>query len=163
MKSGIYCIRHVKTGKCYVGQSVDIAKRFREHRRSIKSNDYVARAINRHGVSAFAFEILELCDKSMLHYREMFWIATLGTKTPRGYNLTYGGDGAKGRTISPEERQQISRRMTGKNNPMYGKTGDQNPFFGKKHTPESLKKMSDSQKGRPGWNKGKPGKPLYVF
>ena len=145
MKSGIYCIRHVKTGKCYVGQSVDIAKRFREHRGSIKSNDYVVRAINKYGVSAFAFEILELCDKSMLDYREMFWIATLGTKIPNGYNLTDGGGGT-GRTLTPDERQKISERMRGTNNPMYGLTGEKNPFFGKKHTPETRQKMSAIQK-----------------
>lgn len=35
---------------------------------------------------------------------------------------------------------------------------ENNPFFGKKHSPESLKKMSESSKGKyTAWNKGKTG------
>ncbi len=55
----------------------------------------------------------------------------------------------------------INRDHTGDNNPFYGKThtpetieflrtsqkGELGPFYGKKHTPESLKKMSESSRG----------------
>ena len=30
------------------------------------------------------------------HKREAFWIATLNTRSPNGYNLTAGGEGAAG-------------------------------------------------------------------
>ena len=54
-------------------------------------------------------------------------------------NMTNGGDGSKG--MSEESRNSISEKMkiinSGSNNPMYGKTGNLNSFYGKKHTDES--------------------------
>lgn len=38
--------------------------------------------------------------------------------------------------------------LFGEKNPMYGRRGDKSPWFGKKHTPEELKKMSDSSKNK---------------
>lgn len=64
---------------------------------------------------------------------------------------------------------------SGKKNPFYGKhhsketiklisdknkgkyTGDKNPFYGKRHSEESIKLMSEKKKGRTPWNKGKTG------
>ena len=40
-----------------------------------------------------------------------------------------------------------SEDMKGKNNPMYGKTGENHPFYGKHHTEETRKKMSQALKG----------------
>lgn len=50
--------------------------------------------------------------------------------------------------ISEETRKKLSNAMIGKNNPMHGKTGDENPFYGKKHSQESKIKMSEKQRQR---------------
>lgn len=47
----------------------------------------------------------------------------------------YGEDNPSKR---PEVRLKISKKTSGKANGMYGKSGDKNPFFGKKHSPEFL-------------------------
>jgi hypothetical protein len=72
---------------------------------------------------------------------EMFMIDMLGrkdTKTGILTNLTDGGEGLSG----------LTRDLSGENNPSYGKRGELSPLFGRKHTAESLLKMSLSQKGK---------------
>lgn len=58
-------------------------------------------------------------------------------------NLTDGGEGCEGYIPSEEVRKNISARVSGENNPMYGtsRTGKENPFYGQKHTEETLAKM----------------------
>lgn len=48
-------------------------------------------------------------------------------------------------SITDEKRKEMSRRVKGKNNPMYGKNGKLNPFYGKKHTEESKKKILENR------------------
>jgi hypothetical protein len=47
--------------------------------------------------------------------------------------------------MNDETKKRMSERVKGKNNPMYGKFGELNPFFGKKHTEESKNKMVESR------------------
>jgi hypothetical protein len=49
------------------------------------------------------------------------------------------------KTITEEKRKEMSERVKGKNNPMYGKYGNLNPFFGKKHTEKTKKKMIENR------------------
>jgi hypothetical protein len=54
-------------------------------------------------------------------------------------NMTDGGEGGNG--MSEESKKSISEKMKiiqlGSNNPMFGKTGELNSFYGKKHTEEA--------------------------
>lgn len=61
----------------------------------------------------------------------------LGTGILR--NKTDGGDGSTGSITNGkyERTEEIRNLMRGKNNPMFGKIGDLNPFYGKKHKEES--------------------------
>lgn len=91
---GIYKITNLVNGHCYIGQSRNIVKRWSEHKCSaIKAdspsyNYPLQRAIRKHGIDAFKFEILEECSISELNDKESFWIKTLSPK----YNQTTGGD-----------------------------------------------------------------------
>ena len=57
---------------------------------------------------------------------------------------------AKGKIISTEQRKKISNTLKGK------MVGEKNGFYGKTHSKESKRKMSESSKGYTAWNKGKP-------
>ena len=46
--------------------------------------------------------------------------------------------------------------MSGENHPMYNKHGKDNPNYGKTHTEETKKKISEANKGKQSRNKGKP-------
>ena len=47
--------------------------------------------------------------------------------------------------ITDDVKKRMSERFKGENNPMFGKFGELNPFFGKKHTKETKKKIVDGR------------------
>lgn len=49
------------------------------------------------------------------------------------------------KTITPERKKQMSERVKGDKNPMYGMYGEKNPFYGKKHTKETIQKMTENR------------------
>ena len=50
--------------------------------------------------------------------------------------------------MSPEHKAKIAATKVGEKNPMFGKYGSANPMFHKNHTPETIAKISASQKKR---------------
>ena len=92
--TGIYGIRHKATGKWYVGQAYDIRKRFKDHRAmaSTQTRKHFYLSLRKYGHTAFAWRILERCEKTELNRREKFWIQRLNSVEPNGFNLTTGGD-----------------------------------------------------------------------
>lgn len=46
-----------------------------------------------------------------------------------------------------EQREKMSRKKRGKNNPMWGKKGPLCPHYGVVRSPETRKRMSESKKG----------------
>jgi hypothetical protein len=53
-----------------------------------------------------------------------------------------------GNTPSEKTKQKLSNCKVGSNNPMYGKFGEEHPLYGYKHTQQTKKNMSASQKGK---------------
>lgn len=95
MSCGIYKITNLVNGHSYIGQSIDIARRWRAHRSYNKTevgHRPLYRAFEKYGLDNFSFEIIEECDKKFLNEREQYWINYYDTFY-NGYNLTEGGDG----------------------------------------------------------------------
>ena len=59
-------------------------------------------------------------------------------------NLTNGGDGTLGFSLTEERKKILSLRFSGQGNPMYGK----------KMSQESIEKASLKKRGKSSWNKG---------
>ena len=99
---GIYKITNIINGNAYIGKSINIENRFKEHKRralfadtSKEFNKVLYKAIRKYGIENFRFEILEVIeDINLLNSREMFWINYYNTYK-KGYNQTIGGDGNK--------------------------------------------------------------------
>ena len=92
--SGIYKITNIIDNKCYIGQSVNIYKRWKDHEtRSQKENTPLYLAIRKYGLENFTFEIIEKVNKEGLNEREKYWIKYYNSYN-NGYNQTIGGDGA---------------------------------------------------------------------
>lgn len=87
---GIYLLTHIATGRKYVGQSVDIHKRFGNHSLGRK-NTKLGNAVLKYGWAAFTAEIIELCVPDQLNALEMQWVKHHDCIAPLGFNLTSGG------------------------------------------------------------------------
>ena len=77
--SGIYKITHLESGRTYVGQSVDIANRWKQHGKRGSgaeqiTNNKLYPAMLEYGLEAFMFEILEeISDPNKLNTAEKYW------------------------------------------------------------------------------------------
>lgn len=96
MSCGIYKITNKINGHSYIGQSVDIERRWRQHINFPKENSKypLYQAFVKYGIENFSFEILELCQKEKLDSREIYFITKFNTYRD-GYNQTCGGSGSK--------------------------------------------------------------------
>lgn len=94
---GIYKITNLINNKVYIGQSTDIKRRWKDHRKEAfwkNSSEYeypLYRAIRKYGLKNFSFETIEECSKSELNTKEKFYIAQYDSYNT-GYNQTEGGD-----------------------------------------------------------------------
>lgn len=87
---GIYLLTNNITNKSYVGQSIHIEKRIKEHKKEYYTKTKLAKAIQEYGFDNFSWKVLEECDISKLDEREQYWINKLNTFNS-GYNMTEGG------------------------------------------------------------------------
>lgn len=83
---GIYKITNLVSGKCYIGQSVHIERRWQEHKIP-SSNSFISKKIREYGEQNFLFEILEECLQSQLNEKERYWIQYYNSIIPNGYNI----------------------------------------------------------------------------
>lgn len=89
---GIYRITNQINGKVYIGQSVDIARRWKDHRKAINSDLPLYRAMRKYGKDNFIFEVIEECSQKELDEKEIYWIKFYDSLNPdKGYNLSSGG------------------------------------------------------------------------
>ncbi len=145
---GIYIIKNKCNNKVYIGQAVDIQRRWGYgHIKPLKENKHKNKhlqfAVNKYGIENFDFSIIEKCDKSELNDKEMYWIRQFNSNDSNcGYNKTSGGNQTE---LNEEIKLKISNSQKGENAYWYGK-----------QMPEAIKqKMSESHKGKDTWNKGK--------
>lgn len=76
--TGIYKITNLNNGLCYVGQSTNIADRWRQHiKRGLgaeaPTQNKLYPAMLKEGVENFSFELIEDCDRTKLNEREDYW------------------------------------------------------------------------------------------
>src|SRR5579859_3430900 len=90
----VYAIKHVISGKQYVGQTAHLNARWHGHKASAaQGNRYpLYRDMRRDGVDAFEMRVLEECDtRAAALAAEEVWIRRLRTTDPsRGYNINLG-------------------------------------------------------------------------
>ncbi len=172
IKSGIYCIENISTGKKYIGQSVDISCRWSKHKSELNNrnhhNDYLQKAWDKHGEKDFKFYVLEYCSIEVLDKKEIYYIEQYKTlNRDYGYNLRQGGQNGES-ILSDESRNKLSnslkkayqssdlrekRRLNAlnqwKNPEIKAKIlGPNNKMYGRTHTKEAREKISKANSGR---------------
>ena len=89
---GIYKIQNLINGKVYIGQIINIERRFHQHKYDDSQNSVIHRTIKKYGIENFSFEVIEECNYKDLDEREIFWIKYYNSSNKNnGYNLTLGG------------------------------------------------------------------------
>jgi group I intron endonuclease len=137
---GIYAIKHRATGNTYVGQSVRIEIRFREHRKALNQGKHynvkLQRAWAKYGEAEFDFLVLEQCEARQLNEREQFYL----NQKPWFNVCEFADSGMRGRVHSEETRVKMSKAWETRK--------DKSPNKGATPTPEVRAKISAALKGR---------------
>lgn len=112
MSTGIYKITNLLNGKCYIGQSINIQKRWTNHKTSYKNpnkdcyNYPLYKAFRKYGLENFKFEILEECTQNKLDSLEKYWIKYYNSYN-NGYNQTEGGEHSHFNKLNKEKVLEI--------------------------------------------------------
>lgn len=127
----IYIIRCQVNNKIYIGKTTrTIEARWYEHLKCAEKNTQypLYLAMNKYGIECFSISILEECNNKFLDEREIQAIKLHKSHISEcGYNLTLGGDGTSGWKFKPG-----------------AKSGRNNSFYGRKHSLETKKKISNA-------------------
>jgi group I intron endonuclease len=147
---GIYQIRNKTNNKVYVGRSVDIYDRWREHKKDLRHNKstctYLQNAWNKYGEQNFEFKILELCSREKLLEKEQSYLDLYKSyEEDNGYNINPTALGPLGLKQSEETKHKKSLALKGKY------TGELSSNYRHRYTEAELQKL----RGRVPWNKGK--------
>lgn len=147
---GIYCIKNLINNKKYVGQSVDIYKRWSRHRNELignrHGNEHLQYAWNKYGIDNFEFFIIQECSADELDVLERYYIEMFDTTDKRfGYNKDTGGHYLK--TLSDETKRKISEAH--KNKPLSDEHKEKIRLAGKGRvfSVESRQKISEKLTG----------------
>ena len=158
MRYSIYKITNNINGKCYIGFTEDVDRRWKQHKRLLNRGvKPLYQAFRKYGLQNFTFEVIyESEDRGeTLLIKEPYFIK-LYDSIKSGYNFLEGGTN----TNTPERRQNNRKRML-ENNPMKDpnikkkNTG----MFQKGHIPviteERNEKIRQSKLGSKNHNYGK--------
>ena len=157
--SGVYQIINQVNNKHYIGSSVDIKKRWAQHKSRLKSgthgNQHLQRAWQKYGEKNFEFEIICSCAEDETIELEQFF---LDTRHPE-YNIAQCAETPfLGMYHTDEARRKMSE--SGKGHIVSAETRRKISETHKNPSEETRRKISEAGKGRVPWNKGKNLPPL---
>ena len=122
---GLYLIRNLINNKIYIGKTEDrFIERYWHHiwklNNQTHDNKYLQKSWNKYGEYNFSFEAIYILNKDdNINQLEIDYIKKYKLQKPGVYNMTDGGDGAKGRILSEEHKRKIGEKnrtnMIGKN------------------------------------------------
>lgn len=168
----VYKLTNTITNKMYVGQTtadIDVYMKGVLNKTRFNKARHLDNAIQKYGPSAWVYEVICYANsREELDALEIHYIAALDTRNTKiGYNICRGGERGPGwkkghnyaAMRSPEERRLTAKKIgdalrgvpkseSHKKALTASRLGEKNHFYGKKHSPETLKKMSESAKNR---------------
>lgn len=148
MHGFIYLFKNKLNQKCYVGQAMDIERRYREHIYYSNNNPIqpIHKALAKYGVENFEFKVLEFlpnCDKKQIDEKEQYYIHKYQAYT-RGYNCSLGGEGNLGLHHTEETKKLIGEKSKNRSSESNRKIGEK--LKGRKYEGEELKRRIQNLK-----------------
>lgn len=116
MKSGVYKVQHLSSGKLYVGSSKDVYSRLRKHKEGLlrKSHHSIAlqNAFNKYGESAFVFEPILLCPREeLLRYEQLLMDEYKSYHRNHGYNIRKKAESNLGVPSAARKKAPIGKKF----------------------------------------------------
>lgn len=149
----IYITTNLINGMRYLGQK-KFSKGWKQY---LGSGSVFKNAIKKYGKENFSRNIILICfSKEELNKAEYDLSVFLDVvKNDGWYNLVYGGGTSCGWNMPEETKEKIRQKRIGvtlseetKHLLSQKLSGENNPWYGKKHTNEELEKMSVNRKGK---------------
>jgi group I intron endonuclease len=149
-KSGIYQIRHLASGKIYIGSAVDIKARWQSHRSALRigrhHSSYLQRAWSKYGPDAFSWQVLELVPnkQDLIRVEQEYLDRFRPFDDAIGYNICHVAGSILGRPVSDETRAKIAKSNS---NPSPERRAQMAaPNIGRRLPPGSRAKISETLK-----------------
>jgi group I intron endonuclease len=119
---GVYKITCLVNNKIYIGSSIDIDYRWKQHLYYLKGkyhyNPYLQRSFNKYGVDNFKFEIIELTEEKDRLEKESSYIVKLNSVAPLGFNFTsITSPGFRGRKHTKQAKLKLRLATLGRRMP----------------------------------------------
>lgn len=111
---GIYKITS-PSGKIYIGQSVNIFKRWQKYNQKLaEGQPMLNNSFKKYGLKNHEFEIIKECNKDELNKWEKYYIKLYNSyDTMHGLNLTKGGYSGGAKNFTDESREKIRQSLIG--------------------------------------------------
>lgn len=114
---GIYAIKNTINGKLYIGQSLDVLQRWRQHKHRLDEgthlNAHLQAAWQMHGADSFLFQVLRVCEPDALGATEEAVLAAVPPDLR--YNIGPAGDNpTRGLKHGESVRANMSRAKGGR-------------------------------------------------
>ena len=153
-KAGIYKLICNANGKIYIGKSVNILRRIRDHKKS-KPNTILQKAITKYGWDSFVVEVLEIVenfdrlkDNNALLDREAYYIELFdSTNKNNGYNICKYSTDKTGIPCSDETKEKLRLAHLGKVLDDEHKEKIRQGRLGFKHSDQDKENMRKAQLG----------------
>lgn len=135
---GIYSITNLTNDKIYIGQSVNILARWKNHLTELYGgyhhNDHLQKSFDKYGEDNFDFKIIKACKPRYLDRFEKLYIRIFDTlNQEKGYNKIAGGN--ENKKYSSESKENISKGLK--------------KYY--KENPQALEKMRQINLGKKGY------------
>ena len=145
---GIYKITS-PSGKNYIGQSINIEKRFSNYytlKKSTKNQIRLYNSFIKYQVENHIFEIIEECNIDLLNERERYWQEHFSVIGKNGLNCQLTNTLIKKKVVSFETKKKISIAKKGKKQTIEHKNKITLSKIGRKLSEETKNKISISHK-----------------
>jgi len=156
--SGVYCLVNKINGHYYVGSSINLASRMKNYLNNTflkarqNANMPIVKALLKYDQSNFTLLILEHVEPKFLTVRETYFITSMKPY----YNVLKQGYSSLGYKHTEETKQLLSKLSQNRVHSDVTKaliakalTGENNPFYNKSHSRESIVRMIEAKSAYP--------------